>query len=123
MRGCGNVAELDLLREEWPQVAPMIRARSAPAARLAVHPILAFHDIADAIPEVVDAAEVTAEASRWVVDIVSAGEVVAPGIAVHRARYAGWFWLGRCSWLRLGFGSGSRLRLGLWGCGRLRGRR
>lgn len=115
MRECGNVAELDLLSEEWPPVAAMLRARSAAPARLAVHPILALHDVANAIPEVLDAAEVTAEAARWAVDVVAAGEVVAPRVAVHRAGYARWFRLGGRSRLWLRFGGGSRLRM--WGSG------
>jgi hypothetical protein len=91
------------------------------AAGLAVHPVLALHDVPRAVPEVLDAAEVAAEAARWAVDVMAAGEVVAPRIAVHRARNTGWFWLrgrGRL-WLGLRGGSGLRMR----GRGWLRRRR
>ena len=99
----------------------MIRAGTATAAGLAVHPVLALHDIADTVPEVVDTPEITAEAAGRAVDVAPAAEVVAPGIAVHRARNTGWFWLRRRGrlWLGLRGGSGLRMR----GRGWLRRRR
>src|SRR5690242_6195366 len=77
-------------RVERSPVATVVRAGSAAPAGLAIHAVLAFHNVPRAVPEVFDATEVVAEAARWAVDIFAGvRKRVAPGIAVHRAGNAG----------------------------------
>src|SRR5690242_21199804 len=86
----------------------MVRARSRPAARVAVRAVHAFVDVAvGALPETCDAVEVAAEVRWRAVYEAPAAEVVAPWIR-WRATRARWGWWRR--WRRR------------WGCGRNGGR-
>src|SRR5438093_12414386 len=57
-----------------------MRAGAGDAARLAIHGVLALHDVPATVPEVADAREVGAEVARGRTDDSTTAEVVAPRI-------------------------------------------
>jgi hypothetical protein len=105
----------------------MIGTRPRSATRFAIHPVIALLNIADAIPEVVDAAKIRAEVRGRAVNVSATLEVVTPGIAIDRLILTGWgrrirggrLWLRRIGWRR--FGGMSGCGCDSWGCGSRRG--
>src|SRR5690348_9130816 len=67
---------------EYVPVSSMVGATAGAASRFGIHPVSAFDNIADPLPERGDAGEVIAKGARWARNRLTRKEIITPGVII-----------------------------------------